>query len=201
MQAYQAYLRYFPEGAHVGEAKAAVQSLRDAQEAPRPERERGEAHEVQGNKLWEKTYGGSYWDAINSLVLTPDGGALLGGFTQHKGAGRRDMYLVRVDSQGSKLWEKTYGGSDEDSIRSLVLTPDGGALLGGFTEPNSADDGDMYLVRVDSQGTKLWEKTYGGSDEDDIISLVLTPDGGALLGGSTESKGEGEADMYLVRVD
>ena len=66
-----------------------------------------------------------------------------------KGAGGSDMYLVRVDSGGNKLWEKTYGGSHWDEFYSLVLTPDGGALLGGYTTSNSAGGKDMYLVRVD----------------------------------------------------
>ena len=153
--------------------------------------------EQQGNTLWKKTYGGSDYDNVWDLVLMPDGGALLGGTTRSKGAGDGDMYLVRVDSRGNRLWDKTYGGRKGDGIDSLVLTPDGGALLWGYTD--SKDD--MYLVRVDSRGNTLWEKTYGGRKGDGITSLVLTPDGGALLGGRTDPKGAGGGDMYLVRVD
>ena len=154
-----------------------------------------------GNKLWEKTYGGSSWDYLNSLVLTSDGGALLGGKTSSSGAGGSDMYLVRVDEDGTKRWEKTYGGPYSDSIYSLALTPDGGALLGGLTYSSGTDISDMYLVRVNGDGNKLWEKTYGGSENDSIYSLAVTPDGGALLGGLTYSSGAGGSDMFLVRVD
>ena len=175
-----------------------------------------------GNKLWEKTYGGLGRDAVESLVLTPDGGALLGGYTSPgvgdevwlkeklktqtvkqimSEAGNNDMYLIRVDEQGNKLWEKRYDKSRSDVLRSLVLTPDGGALLGGSVQPSDLTSQDMYLVRVDKNGNKLWEKTYGGTDRDEIRSLALTSDGGALLAGTTTSSGAGATDMYLIRVD
>ena len=157
--------------------------------------------DAKGNKLWDKAFGGGERDGISSLVLTFDGGALLGGYTESKGAGNGDMYLVRVDAKGNKLWDKTFGGGERDGISSLVLTSDGGALLGGYTESKGAGEEDMYLVRVDADGNKLWDKTFGGKNSDQINSLVLTSDGGALLGGFTESKGDGSGDMYLVRVD
>ena len=154
--------------------------------------------DADGNKLWDKTFGGKNSDQINSLVLTSDGGALLGGFTESKGDGSGDMYLVRVDADGNKLWDKTYGGKKWDQLNSLTLTADGEALLGGYTL-SSAGFIDMYLVRVDAEGSKLWEKTYGGSDAEWLNSLVLTADGGALLGGIQQASGN--YDMYLVRVD
>ena len=210
--AFESYLAGFPNGAHRSEAQTLIASLvPDVRPAPIKPSEPVKPPEPvklpESNNLtetvkpWEKTYGGGERDGISSLVLTSDDGALLGGYTESKGAGEEDMYLVRVDAKGNKLWDKAFGGGERDGISSLVLTSDGGALLGGYTESKGAGNGDMYLVRVDADGNKLWDKTFGGKNSDQINSLVLTSDGGALLGGFTESKGDGSGDMYLVRVD
>ena len=154
-----------------------------------------------GQKLWDKTYGGSDWDQASAVTMTKDGGALLAGYTSSKGAGSKDMYLVRVDKNGQKLWDKTYGGSEWDKAYAMTMTKDGGALLAGYTSSKGAGSNDMYLVRVDKDGQKLWDKTYGGSKRDLATAITMTKDGGALLAGVTSSKGAGGEDMYLVRVD
>lgn len=97
----------------------------------------------------------------------------------------------------TKLWDKTYGGLDRDNLTAIAPTDDGGFLIGGYSESDADFDksedtrnpafSDYWIVRLDAQGVKLWDKTYGGNGEDVLKSIVATADGGFLLGGSSWS--------------
>jgi hypothetical protein len=154
-----------------------------------------------GNMLWNKTYGDVYNDCAFSLVATSDGGYALAGFTYFFAAGGYDFYLVRTDSDGNMLWNQTYGGPDIDMGYSLVGTSDGGFAIAGETDSFGAGLSDFWLVRTDSDGNMLWNKTYGGTENDRGWSVVLTNDGGYAIAGSTESFGAGKEDVWLVKTD
>ncbi len=157
--------------------------------------------DARGNKIWDKTFGGSNYDVANSLVQTADGGYALGGYTKSKGAGSGDFWLVKTDARGNKQWDKTFGGSEEDKAWSLVQTSDGGYALGGYTYSKGAGSRDFWLVKTDANGNKIWDKTFGRSDWDWANALVQTADGGYALGGYTLSKGAGGYDFWLVKTD
>ena len=151
-----------------------------------------------GNMLWTKTYDGTSYDVAYSVVLTGDGGFALAGYTMSMG-GNPDFWLVRTDSSGNMLWTKTYGGTSYDVAYSVVLTGDGGFALAGYTMSMGGNP-DFLLVRTDSSGNMLWTKTYGGTNYDVALSVVLTGDGGFALAGYTMSLG-GNPDFWLVRTD
>src|SRR5690606_27864271 len=97
-----------------------------------------------GNKVWDKTLGGSGEEAINSLQQTSDGGYILGGYSQcgigrdksQPSRGGWDYWMVKLDASGNKLWDRTFGGSGYDRLFSLQQTSDGGYILGGESGSN-----------------------------------------------------------------
>jgi len=147
-----------------------------------------------------RTYGGTNTDVANSVVQTSDGGYALAGYTSSYGAGGQDMWLVKTDSAGNHLWNKTYGGTEYDGAYSLVQTSDGGYALGGYTGSFGAGYRDMWLVKTDGGGNMLWNKTYGGTDYDEAYSLAQTSDGGYALAGYTYFS-SGDTDFYLTKTD
>ena len=153
-----------------------------------------------GTMLWNKTYGGTSSDTAYSVVQTSDGGYAIAGYTQSFGAGSSDVYLVKTDSAGSMLWNKTYGGTSNDIGYSLVQTGDGGYAIAGQTYSGAGND-DVYLVKTDSAGTMLWNKTYGGTSPNYGYSVVQTGDGGYAIAGLTYSFGVGNWEVYLVKTD
>ncbi len=153
-----------------------------------------------GNMLWNKTYGGARYDLAYSIVQTSDGGYALAGYTGSYGAGAFDSWLVKTDSAGNMLWNKTYGGAGDDLAYSVVLTSDGGYAIAGYTYSYGAGSTDAWLVKTDGSGNMLWSKTYGGTGNEDAHSVVLTSDGGYAIAGSTASYGGGW-DMWLVKTD
>ena len=145
--------------------------------------------DASGNAIWDQTYGGSSNDACNALVQTPDGGFALGGQTTSKTSGN-GAWLVRTDSKGALLWDRTYGSSSAGVTYALTATSDGGFAFGGFASP---------LVRTDSNGAVVWSQTLSGGY---IMNAVLqTADGGFVWAGLTSSSGAGGYDMWLVRTD
>jgi predicted secreted protein len=105
-----------------------------------------------GNMMWNKTYGGNETDWIHSLIITSDGGFAFVGETDSFGAGSRDFYLVKTDSDGNVEWSRTYGGEDLDFGQSLVETLDGGFVLAGNTKSFGAGGYDVWLIKTSSLG-------------------------------------------------
>jgi hypothetical protein len=154
-----------------------------------------------GNLNWSQTYGGSGDDFAYSLVKTSDGGYALAGYTSSSGAGYYDFYMVKTDSAGNVQWSKTYGGTGDDEARSLIQTSDGGYALAGWTDSFGGSGYDFYLVKTDSSGNMLWNRTYRRAGDNQAYSIIQTSDGEYALAGHTDSSGAGGYDFYLVMTD
>ncbi|MEO0286250.1 MAG: hypothetical protein ABIM31_05520 [candidate division WOR-3 bacterium] len=154
-----------------------------------------------GNKVWERTYGGSNYDGANSISPAPGGGYVVAGYTYSYGAGESDVYLLKIDESGNKVWERTYGGSNYDEAYSICPASGGGYVVAGFTWSYGAGYYDVYLLKIDESGNKVWERTYGGGNWDYAYSICPASGGGYVVAGYTLSYGSGEADVYLIKID
>ena len=153
-----------------------------------------------GNSQLERTFGGSSFDAGQNVKQTTDGGYIVVGKTLSYGAGMDDVYLIKTDSGGDLVWQKTFGGNGYDYGHSVQQTADGGYIITGLTYPSADSNGDMYLIKTDSGGNLVWQKTFGGGDGDFGWSLDLTTDAGYIIAGGTFSFGAA-GDVYLVKTD
>ncbi len=154
-----------------------------------------------GDTLWTRTYGGGNWDRAYSVQQTDDGGYVVVGYTSSFGSGGDDIYLVKTDSTGDTLWTRTYGGTGTDDGEFVQQTSDEGYIIVGYTTSYGAGNGDVYLIKTNSNGDTLWTKTYGGSSDDAGYSIQQTDDGGYIIGGYTRSFGAGNTDFYLIKTD
>lgn len=154
-----------------------------------------------GNVQWNKTYGGTGIDQAYSVVQTDDGGYAIVGTTLPVGASNYEAYLVKTDPAGNMQWNRTYGGTSNDIAYSMVRTNDGGYAFAGITMSFGAGLSDMWLVKTDGLGSMQWNRTYGGTSDDDACSVVQTSDSGYAIAGSTVSFGAGINDFYLVKTD
>jgi hypothetical protein len=153
------------------------------------------------DSLWSRTYGGSDNDRAAALQQTSDGGYIVAGTTRSFGAGNYDFWVVKTDSSGDRQWSRTYGGGSCDQCYSVEQTSDGGYILAGNTQSFGAGGVDYWLVKTDSLGNVLWDRTFGGSHWDECYSVRQTSDGGYLLAGSTWSYGVGASDCWLVKTN
>ncbi len=174
-------------------------------------------------KQWERTYGGAEADWVNAVLATPDGGWLVAGGSASGVSGNKttpnlggwDGWLLRLDSNGDRLWERVYGSSNySENIMFIAPAGDGGLWLAGnvFTlDPVTSAylTVDYWVARIDSSGALLWEHTFGGSGLDFLWTAAPLRDGGLLLvGGSTSGQGGDKSDgsfggwdAWLVKID
>jgi hypothetical protein len=186
------------------------------------------------NIEWDKTIGGNIVDDLMALQQTTDGGFILGGYSNSDAGYEKttpahrenwnephnDYWIVKLNRKGSIQWDKTIGGTWRDWLTCLQQTKDGGYILGGYSESdksfekteNSRGSTDYWIVKVDNAGNIQWDKTLGGTDNDQLYAIEQTTDGGYILGGSSNSnisgektensRGNNEADDYwIIKVD
>lgn len=154
-----------------------------------------------GNLQWQKTYGDTANDYGYSVSQTADGGYILAGSTRSYGSGNLDAALIKTDSAGNQQWAKYFGGTGNDGGYDVSITNDGGYALAGYTYNFGATLDDAMLIKTDSAGNQQWLKHYGGAGNDRALSVMQTIDHGFILGGYTNSSGNGSEDMYLIKID
>lgn len=159
-----------------------------------------------GNVIWEKNYGGSDWDRGASVIVTNDG-YLLAGWTASPefGAVARDIYLIKIDADGNKQWQKLYGWEHQDEAAEVIATRDSGYLVVGSSEryydaPLETWRPDVYIIKTDAAGNEEWSQTFGGLHNDGASSVTQVSDGGFIISGSTSSYGK-DSDIYLLKLD
>ncbi len=153
-----------------------------------------------GHIQWNKTYGGSDDEIASAIVQTADEGFIVAGMTSSFGAGGFDYWLVKTDSQGKMQWNKTYGGDQDDFATSVIKTHDGGYALAGWTNSFGAGGEDLWLVKTDSFGNMMWNRTYGAAFDDEAHALIQTGDGGYAVAGNT-ALANGTEDALLIKTD
>ncbi|MGB3478397.1 MAG: S8 family serine peptidase, partial [bacterium] len=152
-----------------------------------------------GNTLWTKRYDyyGNNTDFCNCVQQTTDNGYIMTGYT---GALPGHILTIKTDSLGDTLWTNQDGGMHTDMGYQLVQTVDGCYAVTGYRF-NGANGGDCFLMKIDSTGTKLWHKSYGGTENENGLCIEQTTDKGYILVGKTESFGAGGYDILLIKTD
>jgi len=150
---------------------------------------------------WARTYGGTGDDLALSVEQTSDGGFVVAGGTKSFGSGEEDIWVLRLDSSGNVVWQKSYGPGEG---RSVKQTSEGGFIVAGFTG-TFTPVADAFVFKLDPSGGVIWSMTYGGGDRGDdfdaAFSVQQTSDGGYLVGGSTRSFAVGIEDAWILRLD
>ncbi len=161
-----------------------------------------------GTVEWQKTYGGGNGDVFHSVRQAADGGYIVCGRTTSFGIGIDDFWVLKLRADGTVEWQKTYGGIDWDEAHSVCQASDGGYVVAGRTStfgPLSEKHfymkySDVWLLKLKSDGAVEWQKTYGGGDCDYALSVQQTRDGGYVVGGITESFGDGSSDLWVLKL-
>ncbi len=154
-----------------------------------------------GDIDWMKTFGGPSTEAGYEVQQTSDGGYVIVGSTFSFGSGDYDVYLIKTDASGDTQWMRTFGGDREDQGFSVRQTDSGGFIIAGATRSYGAGESDVYLIRTDDAGDTLWTRTCGGNGTDTGFSVWGTGRSGFITAGKSNSFGEGDDDVYLIKTD
>ncbi len=171
-----------------------------------------------GALQWQKTLGGAGNDEAHSIAQTSDGGyAVAGSAYSNDGDvsgnhGGGDIWVVKISGAGVLQWQKTLGGTGNDDANSIVQTSDGGYAVAGSTYSNDGDisgnhgSRDLWVVKLSGSGALQWQKTLGGTGNDEGNSIARTSDGGYIVSGSTRSNdgdvsgNHGGTDFWVVKI-
>lgn len=181
-----------------------------------------------GSVDWQKTIGGNSGDALYEIIIDTDDGFILGctsssGISGEKveiSRGGSDYWLVKIDNLGNIVWQKTIGGSSNDSLRSIARTVEGGLFIGGISDSQisgektentrgSQGESDFWVLKLDIENNIEWQRTIGGDFNDRLFTVRATADEGYILGGDSNSNisaeksenARGNYDLWVVKLN
>jgi len=130
--------------------------------------------------IWSKSFVES---SISDAHATSDGNYIVTGSTQPPGATESDVWVMKLDPSGNRLWEMAYGGTAADWGTAIREASDGGYYVGATTQSFGAQGSDCWILKLDGNGDVLWERRYGGLSFDWIRNITATGDGGVVVSG------------------
>jgi hypothetical protein len=159
--------------------------------------------DLSGNMLWYTTHGGQYKDHIYEFQTLPDGSGFIGaGKTESFGLGELtigDIWLLRFDENGEFMWRSVIGTPPTEFGRSLDILPNGDYIVTGLTGTQLLNN-QVFVGRSDPDGNFLWTYHFGLPGMDDAWCIRLLPDGDYIVGGLTESMGEADRSLLVLKV-
>ncbi len=152
---------------------------------------------------WEIYFGGNNEDYGHSIIQTKDRGYVGAGFSESFGPdGDMDVYVIRTDVDGTEIWSNSYDDGYVEHGYSITETPDQGFLVVGDIFPTQLSDANVYLLKINANGQKLWSKQFGGAGDDEGFRIIpTTTSGGYIIVGATTSLGNGGQDVFLIKLD
>jgi len=154
-----------------------------------------------GNVKWYKQYGGANWDLFNAVHPTSDGGYIAAGGTTSFGNGLKDYnadcYIVKIDANGTVVWQKTFGGNYVDRFFDVAETPDNGFVAVGFLYNTVSHGNETYVVKVDQNGKTLWSHTYFANDYFSFGASVCVAANGNIGIAAYHVKSDLSSEQYI----
>lgn len=154
-----------------------------------------------GNLQWQKTYGSKGYDFAHSVVETTDGGIVFVGQSDIASGSDNDVWIVKLDNSGNIVWQKTYGGSKDESGRAVLQNPDGTLIVGAWSKSFGNSSSDFWLLKLNPDGSIIWQKAYLANGEDNFFAIERTKNDGYILVGGSNSIDNSDYDFLVLRVD
>ncbi len=171
-----------------------------------------------GDKLWTKSFGGTEIDIGYAVTITKDGNYMLVGDTRSadgditSALGNADAWVVKFDDSGNIIWQRTYGGDQFESARSVKPLANGNYLISGSTRSGNGDltanygENDAWVYIIDGQGNLEFQVNSGGSSLDFANDAIETNDNKVVVVGNTESddvditQNKGIKDFLIIKI-
>ena len=171
--------------------------------------------DANGNKIWDTFFGGTQNERISDIVESNDGGFVMAGYSESNdfdvtgNHGSYDYWVIKINNIGESVWKKSYGGSEIDQAYGIAKTNNNSYLITGVSNSTDGDisnnlgGSDIWVIHIDDNGTKLWDKSYGGSGFDTANAIKKTTNGNFIITGHTRSnnaliQNKGENDIFSL---
>ncbi|MBN2662272.1 MAG: caspase family protein [Bacteroidales bacterium] len=149
----------------------------------------------------EKIFGGAQNDVAYSLISCTDGNIVIAATTASKGQGGTDAWIIKTNADGNLIWDKNFGSAKNEHVYDIIETSDNGYIFVGQKYTSSTNRFDAWVVKIDKNGTQIWEKFYGQGKIETAMAITLAHDGGFVIAGKTASFGNGLYDAWILKID
>lgn len=172
---------------------------------------------------WSHCFGGSQYDIGYDVEVTNDNCFLVISNTLSNDGdivlnhGSADVWVIKLDSTGNTMWQRSYGGSNGDGSAAICKTYDGMSVIGGGSSSIDGDltfnqgSADYWVFKIDNVGNIVWQNTYGGSGPEFIRSIWATSDSGFVAVGDCDSDdgdvtghhgvASSDPDIWVIKID
>ncbi|MCK5851334.1 MAG: hypothetical protein KAH23_10500, partial [Kiritimatiellae bacterium] len=151
---------------------------------------------------WQTIYGGKEDDIAYGIVALENGDSAIVGTCKSFGAKRTDICVTRMTPKGEMIWRLWLGGKKKDEGKAISRAADGSILVLGHSKSFTQNyDYNLHVAKISLDGKLVWEKSVGGKLDEFAGGIAGTDDGGALVVGSSQSFGEGDKNVYIVKLD
>ena len=155
-------------------------------------------YSLDGTLNWQKTWGESNDNSSTRLIFDEDGNLLSVGSLNTATAGGYDALFVKYSPNGSPVSKSRWGGYHNEGLADIALDGSGNIFVCGYTKSYGTGDSDFVVLKLNSEGNLLWQKTWGGPLEDIGLGMVLSPNGNLYVGGLTRNYGTGGGAIALL---
>jgi uncharacterized protein (DUF2147 family) len=167
----------------------------------------------EGTHLWNRQWGTDDYEECSDLKIDSNGNIYITGYTDGSfdgtNAGYADICLTKFSSDGTHLWNKQWGTSEDDYAGSLVIDSSNNIYITGYTEGSidgtNAGFNDIVLTKFSSDGTLLWNKQWGTSENERTFSITIDTTNNLYIAGFTwgsfDGTNQGFFDLFLLRTD
>ncbi|WP_159025503.1 T9SS C-terminal target domain-containing protein [Aquimarina sp. Aq78] len=176
--------------------------------------------DVLGNLVWETNLGGTLDDLAYDVHQTTDQGYIVAGYSESSdfdvsgNNGKKDSWILKLDTSGELVWQVNLGSSESDAARSVQQTTDGGYIFAGNSgasdfdaSTNNGGYADFWVVKLNPFGELLWEISFGGPEPDYANTIQQTNNGYIVAGyvyapgGDISGAGKGMWDYWVVKLE
>ena len=154
-----------------------------------------------GKGRWGKTLDEYFSSGANSMIQDADSNIVITGYATRKREYQSNLLLMKMDTTGNILWQKTYGGEGDEEGYQVIQCRDGGYAIAGMTSSNPDIDPNWYIMKVDRNGNLLWDQQFGSSNDDRALGIAQTYDDGFVVTGYIGSTDGGQKLMSIVKLD
>ena len=168
---------------------------------------------------WSRYFGGTFTDTSYALSETQTGNFIIVGSSDsddidiNNNKGTYDFWVLKISSSGDLIWEKSFGGSEIDEARDITITENGDFLIVGDSRSFDTDvlynngAADIWIIKINSDGELIWERTYGGTSFDGVQSIQKTMNNDYIVAGNSRSSdinlenNNGQNDAWFFKID
>ncbi len=154
-----------------------------------------------GTGRWGKTLDEYFSSGAHSMIQDSDSNIVITGYATRKLEYQSNLLLMKIDTLGNIIWQKTYGGEGDEEGYQVIQCKDGGYAVAGMTSSNADVDPNWFIMKTDHNGNKLWDQQFGSSNDDRALGIAQTYDEGFVVTGYIGTADGGRKIMSIVKLN